>query len=174
MLIGLTGKAGAGKDSVADILEREAGFRRYALAQPIKDALCAMLRTPEHVLFARERKELPLEKLGISPRRLAQTLGTEWGRALRSDFWLALAERHVDLSADTVITDIRFPDEAEWILSQGGFVVKVIRYGVKAVEAHASEAGIPLDLVQSRILNIGTLQDLEEEVRRRLPVAFLK
>ena len=36
MIIGITGKAGAGKDTVADYLISHEGFKKIALADPIK------------------------------------------------------------------------------------------------------------------------------------------
>lgn len=38
-LIGITGKAGVGKDTLSHYLHIICGYHRYALAQPIKDAL---------------------------------------------------------------------------------------------------------------------------------------
>lgn len=167
-LIGLTGKAGVGKDTVADYLVANYGFTKYSLADPIKDMLAVIgvdART-------RETKEKPHPVFGASPRRMAQTLGTEWGRmCIRNDFWLKAAELHIETvkmgnaldSVPTfngiVIPDVRFENEAAWLRAQGGRLWHIIR-DVPAVEAHSSEAGVPpdtLDVMVANDMDKGTL-----------------
>lgn len=152
IVIGLCGAAGAGKDTAADYLCEHAGFVRYAFAEPLRNMLELML-TEAGIDYAwvheRALKEQPIPGLGISYRRLAQTLGTEWGRqTLHADFWLALAELHLGLHGGPtaapvhdriVITDVRFPNEAAWVARRGGVVVRVQR-PAPAVAAHVSEA----------------------------------
>ncbi len=149
-IIGLTGKAGAGKDTVADYLATHFHFVKYPLAKPIKDMLAVIGVDAND----RATKEKPHPVFGVSPRRMAQTLGTEWGRmCIRNDFWLKVAELHIEAVriengaaqfapvAGIVIPDIRFENEAEWLRSQGGTLWHIMRK-VPAVEAHASEAGV--------------------------------
>lgn len=183
-LIALTGKAGAGKDSVADILCKDHGFVRYAFAKPLKD----MLRVIGVELDAdRELKEQPHPIFGASPRKMAQTLGTEWMREMvNKNGWLLLADQHIksiqhwidqkngprkddrDLPsapAGLVITDCRFPNEAAFIAERDGVIWHIERPECPAVAAHSSESGLakePGDLV---IVNDGTLDDLADEVR---------
>ena len=42
MIVALSGYAGSGKDSVADVFVQDYGFTKLAFAQPIKDALWAL------------------------------------------------------------------------------------------------------------------------------------
>ena len=75
-LIGLMGAAGAGKNTVGEILLR-AGWQQMAFADPLRDGLAAMLWLPTECYVS--RKEQPIEWLGgATPRMLMQTLGTEW------------------------------------------------------------------------------------------------
>ena len=61
---------------------------------------------------------------------------------------------------DVVITDVRFPNEADLILGLGGELVRVDRPGVRAGDQHASESQV-LSLPATSILrNTGTLEDL--------------
>ncbi len=154
-LIGLTGPARCGKSTVASILEG-AGFVSYAFADPIKDGLAAMLHglgdeVAEH-LEDHDHKETEIDGLGVSPRYLMQTLGTEWGRErVRADLWvLTLAariarDRRADWIPDICIADVRFANEAKWVLSQpGGEVWRLVRPGFEnRVRPHESEAGEP-------------------------------
>lgn len=97
-LIGLTGPAGCGKDTVAQILCDTQEFRRIALAEPIRRGIVNMFGIPMGHLTDRELKEQPLAELcGKSPRQAMQTLGTEWGRQhIDLGIWLKVAEREID------------------------------------------------------------------------------
>jgi hypothetical protein len=117
---------GVGKSYVADKLrEGLRGFtavRRMPFAEPLKRMLTFGLELPprfiEHPL-----KEEPIPGLGVSARRLMQTLGTEWGRdTVGADFWLKVWTRRArsaiyahaapptqDLAF--IVDDVRFPNE---------------------------------------------------------------
>lgn len=161
-LIGITGRAGVGKDTAADHLVHAHGFARYSLADPIRHGLVAMLHgiglTPAH-FSVRECKEQPLSLLGKSPRQLAQTLGTEWGRQLvHPDLWLLLAEQVIADVTDNggrgiVIPDVRFDNEADLIRRHHGTLIHIQRDSATAVAAHSSEAGVSDHLIHLRILN---------------------
>ena len=167
MLIGIAGKAGAGKDTVADYLCGRHQFIKYSLSTPIKAALCAMFGWHPAVFESRKFKEAPQEILGgKSPRQLMQTLGTEWGRNLvDQDLWLGLAERHVKESGcSTVIPDIRFENEADMIRANGGQIWHVTR-DVEEVALHSSEGGIEYKPGAVVLINAHTVKDLEDEIR---------
>lgn len=165
--VGLTGPAGCGKDTAAVGLCNALGYERFAFADPIKDALAGMLSIDRGWLDDRAYKELPLEGLGVSPRRLAQTLGTEWGRdVVDQDWWLKLMEFRSLEHPLVVIPDVRFDNEASWIRGRGGIVIKLHRDNAGAVEAHASEGGVNLRLVDWHVVNEGTVDDLRDEVVR--------
>lgn len=166
-LIGLAGLKGAGKDSAAFYLSRCFGFRRLALADPIRDGLLAMLDLTLDELNNRAFKEAPIDWLGCSPRHLMQTLGTEWGRThIAGDLWLRIASRRISASQNEghrniVITDIRFENEAEWIREQGGVIWHIVRPADSDVsDQHLSEAGIQVWPGDEVILNRGSLDDL--------------
>lgn len=68
ILIGLTGLAGAGKDSVADCLVQCAGFRKLAFADALRDEVeqaFEQLGTADTLLTDRQRKELPCPELAL-------------------------------------------------------------------------------------------------------------
>lgn len=113
------------------------------------------------------RKEEIIPALGVSPRHMMQTLGTEWGRDLiNRDIWITMAKhRLLQAGEGMVIPDVRFNDEAAWIRKAGGRVVHLLRNSVTPVKEHSSEAGVtilPEDLV---LLNNGSLEDLQFAVR---------
>lgn len=169
MIIGLCGAAGAGKNSVADVLSERYGFRQLAFADPIYEAVAAITGMAVAELQDREQKERPLGWLPCSPRRLLQSLGTEWGRELiHPDIWITAAMRRIEEGRDYCVTDVRFVNEAHAIRDRGGVIWKVWspRGSSLSPEAarHASEGGIPDFLVSSAIANTGTLEDLSAAV----------
>src|SRR5574343_425760 len=179
ILIGLVGPAGAGKDTVADRLCLDHGYMRTAFAdvlrQMLQPLMTALGETPD-VLNDRARKQAPLLGLpAASPRRLMQTLGTEWGRKMVSqDVWIrALARclgmhdlpRSAPAHDRIVITDVRFHDEAAWVRLMGGHIVRVVR-DAKPVHPHESEQHLGHISSTLRLDNTHTIERLHTEVDR--------
>ena len=169
-IIGLSGRAGTGKSTIARLLCEEHAFEELSLAGPLKRALSAMLDLPLSYLEDRATKEAPIDWLhGVSPRRLMQTLGTDWGRDMvANDMWLVLAGRRLDqIKADAerdgiygiVISDVRFDDEADFVRNMGGSVWHVIRQS-DAVQAHSSERDVFRKPGDVTLDNTGTLERL--------------
>lgn len=170
-LIGVTGRAGVGKDTLADYLCTVEGFERYSLSSPLKAAIEVAFSLPPSI-WDRDRKEEVIPWIGKSPRQLAQTLGTEWGRNLVApDIWLRCLGQVLDaLPSDTpglVVPDVRFENEARYILERGGVIVRVVR-DVPAVSAHPSEAGIPDELVNLEIVNDSGIDEFVRNAARAL------
>ncbi|WP_454735439.1 deoxynucleotide monophosphate kinase family protein [Cupriavidus necator] len=168
-LIGITGKAGVGKDTAGAYLDMAHGFSRYAFAKPIKDML-GSLGLHEEFFSDREVKEAVIPAYGCSYRHLAQTLGTEWGRSIHPEFWLQLAKLRyatVNRSGESygmVVTDVRFENEAQWIREEGGVVVHI--HGREttvegAAAKHVSENGVSFHSdTDVLISNEGSLPEL--------------
>ena len=169
LLIGLCGPAGCGKDTVASFMVQR-GFTRYTLAMPLKKGLEAMLGIGLDTWDDRVRKEQVIPWLGKSPRQVAQTLGTEWGRQhVHPDLWVMLMLRKWDevrqaVSPRMVVTDVRFDNEALAIINAGGTVWRVERDGVAPVAAHASEKGVSPALIEGVVRNNVPLDKLQVNV----------
>lgn len=174
MLIGLHGRAGAGKDTVADLLVRHHDYAKLAFATPLKDALIAAGLCRREDLDG-AAKEQPLAWLGVSPRHLLQTLGTEWGRRLvRPDVWILrldqMLQQYWKFTRRVVISDVRFANEADYVRRLGGAVWHVRRPLPGTVTAlHPSEHGLPIVVgVDSIVDNDGGLAQLVGEVQAAL------
>lgn len=180
MLIGISGYAGAGKDTVGEALAMaradEVGPSwaacRMSFAGPIKAALEAIGVPPEY-MHDRALKEVPVPYLGKSYRELAQTLGTEWGRVATGDpdFWVKVAERRISSLKATdwvIFTDVRFPNEADFIHAYSGLLIHVNRPGIEPVRDHESERHVPALAARADITihNTSTLDELRDQVRR--------
>lgn len=156
-LVGITGKAGSGKDSLAYFM----GFERYAFAGPLKAGLTAMgFPEPE-----RKLKESKIAGFDFTWREAAQKLGTEWGRGLQGDIWLAMAERFRKQSPANVIviTDVRFHNEADWVRDHGILVHLKGRRSMltKETQGHASEIDLPVMPLDTVVENKGSLAELQ-------------
>lgn len=168
-IIGFTGKAGAGKDTLAARAARF-GYVRYSLADPIKDLLNARFDWHPDLWNDRQWKEhIPYD--GFSPRSWAQWLGTEVGRTLAGeDVWVnallakAAANGH---AKNCVIPDVRFNNEAKKIQDMGGIVIYVDRV-VPAVEGHVSERGVDDLYIDYEINNNGSVEESDLQLRQIL------
>lgn len=143
MIIGLTGPAGAGKDTVADYLVEHHGFIKLSWARPLKQAL-AVMGFPEPA--NRDDKEKIIPGFDFSWRQAAQQLGTEFGRALDADIWVKIVGHRLRSApnANWVISDCRFDNEAKLVHELGGTIWHLRGRQAALGEAanHSSENGI--------------------------------
>ena len=154
-LIGLLGRKGSGKDTAALALLAR-GYQNIKFAGVLKDMIRVLLtyQGVDPLIVERmvegDLKEEPTAFLGgQTPRFAMQTLGTEWGRTLiADDLWVKTAIRRSD-GHETVITDVRFPNEMEAVVSAGGVCFGITADWIAPVEGeHESEALID-DLIAS-------------------------
>lgn len=185
--MGITGFAQHGKDSTARVLVERYGFTRYALADMLKETVLALnpivlvddddeantgveagfYRLDELTGFGYE----PEQVKGVKEvRRLYQAMGTDAGRnVLGEDVWVqalesVIGEKLYDQRSRVVISDVRFPNEADWIHSLGGELWRVKRY----VELSGSEKLVPYDN------GIGTEHPSEAMIERLNPDVVLR
>lgn len=170
-IIGLSGYARVGKDSVAAILFGH-GYQRKAFADPLYHALT--LLNP-HLKYKNEYFPLQdliawhgwdnIKEFAPQARELLQRLGTEVGRnTLGEDIWVNTAMNWLNPDGRYVFTDVRFPNEAKAILARGGFVVRIDRPGFGPANSHISEVGLNDWPCDGHIVNSGTLADLAVQV----------
>lgn len=170
-LIGIAGRARSGKDTVASFIIAAVGGYKYSFADPIRSMLVPLGVDMDHPYW-KSRKEEIIPALGVSPRQMMQTLGTEWGRTLiNPDLWMLLAQQRLLRSGPgMVISDVRFENEAAWIRKHGGRIIHVVRPDAQAIEQHVSEDGIEVLDSDAQLFNSGTLEELQISVRELLRV----
>lgn len=193
-LIGLTGAAGAGKDTVAAYLRDAYGCPAVAFADALRIEVHDAFGHPDWSLFVdRVAKDLPIAQFALaratyapfvarmraleldldkprSPRKVLQLWGTEFRRAQQPGYWIARAEETISNlvragCAAIVVTDVRFPDEAARLRAHGGVIWRVDRRHSLA-DTHVSEHAMAGIQVDGVIHNDGTLTALELEVER--------
>jgi len=171
MLIGICGKAGAGKDTIADYLVQKHLFKKIALADPIKRMVKDVFVLDDNTVYDRVAREQPLPQWnGWTVRKFLQVIGTELFRKNIDDsiwvksLWYRVKE---DPSSNYVVSDIRFPNELTYLKANCSdfFTIKVKRQGCDGnvgLKGHESEA---YDLESDYFIeNNGLFEDLYTKV----------
>lgn len=180
MIIGITGVATAGKDSVADaIVELFTNFVKRGWADALRrdmwilNPIVAVEETFDYVDGV-PRKSQPVtyqqavERYGYNEakakypevRRLLQVYGTDVHRSANENFWIDRTFDTFEPFVNYVLADTRFPNEA----AACDKLILVTRPGVVAVNGHVSDAGLVFDLADVTIVNDGDLDDLRKKV----------
>lgn len=141
-------------DSItASVFDSRFEINKMSFASPLKQ-IAEIFGFTKTQLTDRTAKEAVDPFWGISPRKFLQMTGTEMFRNVwRKDCWTRLAQRQIEglsplktdvaiggarvfgedgnvvtcTSLATFITDVRFPNEIEFIKGQGGIVVHIER-----------------------------------------------
>lgn len=122
MIIGISGKRGSGKDTLADLLVKR-GFTKVSFAAPLKEHVRNFFDfTKEHT--DGEYKEVLQSQYGVTPRQLMIDVG-QFYRQYDPLFWVKLAFKRMPTTA--VISDVRFINEADFIRGCGGRIVRLER-----------------------------------------------
>jgi len=176
MNIGLRVYACSGKDTVAELLVLNYGFKRMAFADGIRDALIALnpiLHDGHRLNEVVQMYGWDVAKAKDEVRRLLQVMGTEVGRKLiHEDVWVWRLFNQIDTDERIVIPDVRFPNEARMIKDKGGEVWRINRHNHSAVNDHVSERAMDNYMFDRVVYNDGTLDDLSDEVFMLMRHAF--
>lgn len=153
-LIGLAGKAGAGKDTVADYLWEKEGAIKIAFADALRSAATSIFG---------------LGPVNFIDRELKETVVDYWG--IGDNIWLKrwfLSYSAVRDTDHVVVPDVRFDVEAEAIRHLGGTIIHIVRPGTAlsgAAAQHASEAGVtPRADGDMYLSNSGSVEELRHKV----------
>jgi hypothetical protein len=145
MIIGFSGAKGVGKSSLASELQsRIEKTEIMSFAEPLKKML-EVIGVSQEIMADPKLKNEALPWLGVTPRFMLQTLGTEWGRDMvHNQIWLKVMNRKLASSKAglVLIDDCRFQNEADLIRSRAGVVIELYRKGIQYDRGHTSEKGI--------------------------------
>ena len=184
MIIGLSGYAKSGKDTVAEII-REIQPEKWEIKKfsgKLKQIASILLGMPEHLF---ENQDFKSEMLGeewwknygdfyhqTTVRDFLQLLGTDairnglhsnaWVNALMADYKPAKMDQYHP--SNWIVTDVRFPNEAEAIKDRGGIIIRIDRPGVEPVNAHPSEVALDNWDFDYKIANVSDLPALKQTV----------
>lgn len=187
--IGLSGFAGSGKTAAAQHIEKNWGFQRRHIAEPLRRMIASLMRDNgipdamiDRYLTGDLKDGVIIPEFGVTSRELQITLGTEWGRTyVGDDLWVNTWHRGIK-PGDRVMNDsVRFPNEERAIKADGGITIMIERPGTSPAKftskagklayktfgamwgVHPSER-IDRLIPTFRIVNDGTLEDLYRQI----------
>lgn len=178
-LVGLSGYARSGKDSSGAALVAD-GWDRLAFGDTLREFLLAinpvvLTRAAHYSASPRpQRLRALIDQFGweaakdniAEVRELLQRTGTEAGRGvIGENVWIDATLRRLRSGIPAVITDVRFPSDADAVRRLGGVVVRVNRPGVGPKNSHASETALDGYAFDWWIENDSTVEVLHARVR---------
>ena len=173
MIIGLTGYAQSGKDTVASFLVEHYGFTRVAFADKLREFSYEINPIVKPGLKLQDAvDEMGWEKAKVripEVRRILQDVGLSARNMFGTTVWVDQVAK-VMPSGPVVITDVRFLNEAQFIKNAAGEIWRVERPGVLAVNSHISESQLDGFNFDNVINNDGDLKDLFSEVAEAIMV----
>jgi hypothetical protein len=169
MIIGLSGYARSGKDTVADYLVTHKGFTRVAFADPIRKILYAVnpMIDGERLADMVDTYGWDITKSKPEVREFLQALGYSARVHINPNVWIMAAFSGMTRNENYVIADVRFRNEANAIKEFGGQIWRIQRPGVEAVNGHVSEWEMDEYEYDWAVSNDGTLEQLEYAVKTR-------
>lgn len=140
MIIGLVGNEHVGKDTVANYLCKEYNFRKYSLADPIKQISHELFGWNQNQLNGKQKDQID-EETGIIPREFFKWFGTDiFQYELHKKFpelkiserkiWANCMKQFIEIhchDSNIVVPDIRFKHEAEELIKAGGSLIYIDR-----------------------------------------------
>jgi hypothetical protein len=174
-IIGISGKATAGKDTVAYYYSKYSKDHCTILhfADSLKDC-CQGLLIPfgTYDMSLQETKKLIIPWMGkdYTVRNLLQDVGNAFRDSITPDFWVnimigKIAAINKNGSIDTIlIPDVRYPNEFRMIKDLGGEVWRVERPNIEIMN-HVSEIALDDYTFDKVIENKGTITDLQNTIK---------
>jgi hypothetical protein len=186
MIIGISGKSGSGKDTVAQMIS----FHSYrweikSFAGNLKKMLAIALNIPVENLYNREfikdyvgdhwTSDIVDDKLvnvSYTYRDLLQLLGTNVCRIIHPTFWVNSLFAHYSFRSRWIISDVRFKNEIERtkLFCPNAVFIKIEREQLESNinKTHISETELDNHIFDYTIKNNSDLNHLLKEVEKFL------
>ena len=175
-VIAVSGYKRCGKDTIAEYLVRNYGYKNVKIAETLKRVCQIVFGLNDEQLDGSKKEEID-ERWGIAPRKIMQFIGTEVMQyqiqqllpGIGRTFWIrSLITKYSNTNEPIVISDLRFKHEYEELRKAFGsrayfFQVKKA-LNDKDLDEHSSETewmNIPYDF---QLSNNGTIEDLYIQV----------
>jgi len=153
------------EESVKNFILQNNTWQIVKYAENLKKIASVLTGIPREKFEDQEFKKtkMPSEWGDITVRQFLQTLGTNALRdQVNEDIWINSLFSDFKPESHWLITDVRFPNEAEAVKKKGGIVVRVDRGLVTGT--HPSETALDDYDFDYTIQNHGTLTELLENV----------
>ncbi len=173
-VVAFLGPKRVGKDTAVDYLTRTYGYKKYALADPMKKAVQQLFHLSDQQLWGDEKEIIDLY-WGVTPRELMQFIGIEMlydGLGNRfpqigNSFCIRSLEHWREQNPEEIvaISDLRMQEDVDALKKMGAFIIRIDRPSLAITDQHVSEANVPsvvgYDVI---IINDGTIEDLEHKI----------
>lgn len=187
-LIGISGKAGHGKDSLAGFLEEMFLFDKtpahhVSFAEKLKRITADILDVDYHYVNDEDGKLKEIKHMGgITGREADQVVGTDIARKINPDVWvyhynkiiyeILSIERDYDIAILT--SDVRFKNEYEYIRNIGrnigikSALIRVIRPGyiINFGAEHESETALDYIDDWDYKVTVDSLQEMKKQAEK--------
>lgn len=166
-IIQFCGPKGCGKSTIAVHVAEILNLPIVSAAATLKKMIAVLLQeygfNDEKIKYYITNpigKEEVIPEIGVTPRFMMETIGTNWGRqTIHPNLWSNIA-RH-QLEQGGIADDTRFPQE----VVPGSILIEVVRPGVKYNPDIPSEAGLSQSIPRALVLhNTGTVNEAVQEV----------
>ena len=184
MIIGISGKAGSGKDTAAKMLEvlyanpdisyEDFVNKRYKnfadiqivhFADTLKETAQVLFRIGEWETNTQEGKKTTINWIGKTVRELLQGIGQGLRDAIDFDIWVKILFANTEDWSNCIIADVRYPNEIKAIKERNGILLRINRKGAGAGN-HSSETALD-DYKEwdDHIENNSSMEELFEAMR---------
>ena len=155
MIILIHGQKRSGKDFIADIFVKKAGFEKRAFANKMKEIIATTFDIPRETLedYKNEEKQLFIKNKKdeyeeiINFRKILQRFGTEATKKIfGNNIWAELTVKDYNKNKNIVISDLRFlEDELLYVKNkfpEDVISIKITDNSIKRNDQHISEKPI--------------------------------
>lgn len=165
MIIGLSGKAESGKDTVANIIRIiYPNTEILHFGDTLKDVVSSAFNINRSILDTQEGKKCINPKTNSTYREILQKLGSLFRQTFYENIWIdTVLDKIQSDNIIYVIADVRYPNEKKAIEDKGGIVIRIDRQGISQME-HQSETALDDYPFKYIIYNNGTLENLSKKV----------
>ena len=184
MIIGISGKAGSGKDTAAKMLEvlyanpdisyEDFSNRKYKnfadiqivhFADILKETVQVLFGIGEWETNTQEGKKTTISWIGKTVRELLQGIGQGLRDAIDPNLWVKILFANTEGWSNYIIADVRYPNEVYAIKKRNGVLIRIDRKDAGAGN-HSSETALDdYKKWDVHIENNSSIEDLFEAMR---------
>ena len=183
MIIGISGKAGSGKDTAAKMLEvlyanpdisyEDFSNRKYKnfadiqivhFADILKETVQVLFGIGEWETNTQEGKKTTIEWIGKTVRELLQGVGQGLRDAIDPNLWIKVLFANTENWSNYIIADVRYPNELDAIKERNGVLLRINRKDAGAGN-HSSEIALDDYKEWDLVIDNNSIEDLFEAMR---------